>query len=79
MDPDPRTISKSELARLVGVSPAAITNACRGVLKQALWSGRILVDHPATRRYVGSREIAERRRIAQANQRVRCPPGSPSH
>ena len=70
MDPEPRTISKSELARLVGVSPAAITNACRGILKQAVWSGRILVDHPATQRYVGGREMAERRRIAQANQRA---------
>lgn len=73
MDPEPRTISKSELARIVGVSPAAITNACRGILRQALWSGRILVDHPATQRYMGSREMAERRRIAQANQRSAHP------
>ena len=39
-----RLIGKSELARYLGVSPSAVTHACRGMLKPALRSGRILVD-----------------------------------
>ena len=67
-----------ELARIVGVSPTAVSKACRGILKQAVRSGRILVDHPATQHYMTSRDVAERRRVAQGNQRRHRPAGPAS-
>lgn len=63
------TIGKAELARYLGVSPAAITKACRGPLRFALRDGRILPGHPATRRYMSDPGVASRRKMAQAKQR----------
>ena len=42
-----RVVSKAELARLAGVSKAAVTKAAASFLKPALVGKRIDVDHPA--------------------------------
>ncbi len=46
------TVSKSEFARLVGVSPAAVTKACSTVLSGALRGKRVDVSHPSAQKYV---------------------------
>jgi hypothetical protein len=49
-----KLVSRSDLARLRGVSPAAITKACRGVLAPACKGDRVDVDHPAAKAYLAS-------------------------
>ncbi len=46
------TVSKAEFARLAGVSPAAISKATRGALRDALSGGGINKDHPAAVAYM---------------------------
>ena len=46
-----RYVSRSAFARRVGVSPAAITKACKTSLRDALNRDRIDVEHPAAVRY----------------------------
>lgn len=47
-----KRITKSQFARLCGVSPSAITKACRGRLKDALHRDRVDADHPAALAYL---------------------------
>lgn len=51
----PRFVSRAELARLAGVSAAAITKACKGQLAMACEGKRIDLDHEATRRYLDAK------------------------
>lgn len=44
-------VSKSAFARLCGVSPSAITKACKGALADALHRDRIDVEHPSAIAY----------------------------
>ena len=44
-------VNKSEFARLVGVSPAAVTKACNSALKGALVGKRVNVSHPLAQEY----------------------------
>ncbi len=50
-----RLVSRAEFARLAGVSPAAITKACRGLLKAARVGNRVHVDHPAAEAYLAGK------------------------
>src|SRR5262245_49723484 len=49
-----RLESRSELARIAGVSPAAITKACKGPLAAACDGRRVDLDHPAVRAYLAA-------------------------
>ena len=46
-------ISKAELARRAVVSPAAVSKACKGILKDAIEGKRIDAAHPVVRKYIG--------------------------
>lgn len=50
-----RLISRAELARLAGVSRAAITKACAKQLSAARHEDRIDQDHPAVKAYLAAR------------------------
>lgn len=50
-----RLISRSELARLAKVSPAAITKACKAQLAPACVGKRVDLDHRATKKYLASK------------------------
>ncbi len=50
-------ITRSRLARMAGVSRAAITKACRGPLAGAVVSDRVDLDHPAAADYI-ARKLA---------------------
>ena len=50
-----RTVSRSEFARFLGVSPAAVTKRCKGQLGPACVDDRIDVDHPAAVEYAASK------------------------
>jgi hypothetical protein len=43
----PPSLSRAELARLTGLSRAAITKACRAALAPAAVGARVAVEHPA--------------------------------
>lgn len=47
-----RLVSRSELARIAKVSPAAITKACKRQLAPACIDKRVDLDHPAVARYL---------------------------
>lgn len=57
-----RLESRSQFAATCGVSPAAITKACRNVLSGAKVRDRIDIDHPAAKKYAR----AHKRRPARA-------------
>jgi len=59
-----RNISKSELARLVNVSPAAITKACNNQLKEAFDGKRIDLDHEVTKNYIKKKSEQNERKNA---------------
>lgn len=50
-----RLVSRSELARLARVSPAAITKACKGQLAPACVGKRVDLDHDAVARYLAAK------------------------
>lgn len=50
-----RLVSRSELARLAGVSPAAITKACKSQIALACVGKRVDLDHPAALAYLRSK------------------------
>ena len=52
-----RTISRAELAKLAGVSKAAITKQCAKGLAPATVGERIDLDHPACRAWLASRGV----------------------
>jgi hypothetical protein len=45
-------VTRSELARRAGVSPTAITKACRRSLAGAVRGKKVDLDHPAVREYL---------------------------
>lgn len=47
-------VTKSHFARMCGVSPSAVTKACRGKLKPALHRDRVDVEHAAAVAYLAS-------------------------
>jgi hypothetical protein len=47
-----KLISRSEMARRAGVSPAAVTKVCNTILKPACAGKRIDVDHPVAVEYI---------------------------
>lgn len=49
-----KLVSRSDFARLCGVSPAAVTKACRGKLAPACKGDRIDVNHPAAKAYLAA-------------------------
>ncbi len=49
-------LSRSEFARLAGVSPAAITKACRGPLSAASVGPRLDAAHPSAVEYLAQRD-----------------------
>lgn len=53
-----RLESRSEFARIAGVSPAAITKACKGPLAPACIGKRIDLDHAAVRAYLAIHGVA---------------------
>ncbi len=53
-----RLISRSDLARLARVSPAAITKACKGQLSPACDGPRIDVEYPAVAKYLSDHDGA---------------------
>lgn len=53
----PRLISKAELSRLVGVSPAAVGKQCRGNLSPAMVGDRVDQDHPTVVAWLKSRGV----------------------
>lgn len=50
------TVSRSEFARMVGVSPGAVTKACKKALAPATVGKRIDCDHPAAIKYLQRRD-----------------------
>lgn len=50
-----RLVSKSEAARIAGVSAPAVTKACRRLLAPALVADRLDIDHPAFGAYLAAR------------------------
>ncbi len=56
--PKRRLVSRAELARLAGVTPAAITKACKHGLAPARVDDRIDLDHEAAKAYLASRRKA---------------------
>ena len=47
-----RLIGRSKLARIAGVSPAAVTKACKTQLADACHGKRLDLDHPSVRQYL---------------------------
>lgn len=54
-----RLVSRSELARIAKVSPAAITKACKTQLAPACVGKRIDLDHAATTQYLRAKGISD--------------------
>lgn len=54
-----KLISRSEMSKLAGVTPAAITKACGGILKSAVTGKRIDLNHPAAIKYIDDKKNAE--------------------
>lgn len=50
-----RLVSRSEFARLAGVSRQAISKACGGPLKAACHGDRVNIDHPAAAAYLAGK------------------------
>lgn len=54
-----KLVKKSELARVCGVSPAAITKACDGILKRAVVAKQIDMNHPDVLAYIEEKQKVE--------------------
>ena len=52
-----RLVTRSELARVAGVSPAAITKACKGGLLAACVGKRVDLDHPSVVEYLEKKGV----------------------
>lgn len=61
----PQTVSRSEFARLCGVSPAAVTKALGGPLAGAKCGKYVDVAHPAAVAYRKAKEAGPRARVAK--------------
>lgn len=78
-----RLESRSQFAATCGVSPAAITKACRNVLSAAKVRDRIDIDHPAAKKYArGHKRRPARAQMdpakpAKAKARAKKKPGGP--
>lgn len=53
----PKLVSRAELARLAGVSAAAVTKACKGQLAAACEGKRIDLEHEVVRRYLDGKGV----------------------
>lgn len=53
-----RLVSRSEFARIAGVSPSAATKWAKGAGSKADRNGRVDLDHPATREYLTRKGVA---------------------
>jgi len=53
----PKMVARAELARLAGVSAAAITKACKGQLRDACEGKRVDLEHEAVRRYLEGKGV----------------------
>lgn len=73
----PRLISRTEFARIAGVSQAAITKACKGALAAACHGARIDVAHPAAQTYLERRGAKEPLPLSPAAARARTAPAKP--
>lgn len=51
-------VSRATLAKMAGVSRAAITKACRTQLAPACIGPRVDIDHPSTKEYLSNRTPA---------------------
>ena len=56
--PAPILLSRAAIARLTGVSKAAITKACRASLEPACVGSRVDVTHPAAVAYLDRRRVS---------------------
>ena len=72
-----RLISRSKLARLAGVSPAAVTKACKTGLKDAIVGKRLDLDHDSVREYLVGKgvdptqvELGPAKRVEKARAKV---------
>lgn len=54
----PRLVTRSELARIAGVSPAAITKACKASLSEGCVGKRVDLDHPVVVKYLRKKGVA---------------------
>lgn len=66
-----RPVTRSELARIAGVSPAAITKACRKALKEARIGKRVDLDHPAVAAYLQKKGVTPTPARDQAPKKAR--------
>ncbi len=74
----PRLVTRTELARIAGVSRMAITKATRAKVGPALVGDHIDVDHPAVAAYLASRgvelpqdiELADKGRLKRIDDRL---------
>lgn len=71
-----RLESRSALARLAGVSPAAITKACKGQLAAARVGKRIDLDHPAVAAYLTKKGV-DPTAVPPRHTRARAKPTAP--
>ncbi len=53
-----RLTSRVEIARLAGVSPAALTKACKTFIKPAVSGKRVDADHPLVQQYIADKTKA---------------------
>jgi hypothetical protein len=72
-----RLVSKAELARLAGVSRAAISKASGKQLAPALVGDRVDLDHVATKRYLAGRDEAQTDRDESDAGPTRAPTALP--
>lgn len=70
----PRTISRAELAKLAGVSKAAVTKQCAKGLAPACVGDRVDLDHPACRAWLAARGV----KIPKADRTPTKPKKPPS-
>lgn len=54
-----KLVSKSEFARLAGVTPAAVTKAVNGPLKAAVTGKKLDINHPDAARYLAKKDDAQ--------------------
>lgn len=66
-----RLVSRSELARLAGVSPAAVTKQCRKALAPACVDDRIDLDHSLVAAWLKAKGVDPRPRLARAPAKSR--------
>src|SRR5512139_1551202 len=53
----PRPISRSELARIAGVSPAMVTKHVKGQLQGARVGSKVDIDHHSVREWLAERDV----------------------